>query len=200
MTSTRKRAPAGQPMSSPRDAPPATMREALQRVVVPELRARGFTGKLPHLRRLTAQGTHTFTVHTSKWGGEFIVELGRAPAGPYRTSTGEVMPADVLTSYHMQGGDRARLRRRTGRREAWFRYAPTTWDRLLATARGWFGNRREAVNPFHRAALEVAAKLDECERWWAGENGLPFIRSERESFVDQGGAVDVDDPPPRGTG
>jgi hypothetical protein len=194
MTST-KRPPAEPPTSAPRDAPPATMREALQRVVVPELRKRGFMGKLPHLRRLTTEGTHTFTVQASKWGGEFIVELGRAPAGPYRTSTGEVLPAELLTSYHLQGGDRARLRRRTGRREAWFRYAPTTWDRLVARARRWFGDQRAPVNPFQRAALEVATKLDECERWWAGEDGLPFIRSERESFVDQGGTIDVDVPP-----
>jgi hypothetical protein len=195
MTSAQKRDREEQSEVPRRNAPPTTMREALQRTVVPELRKRGFTGKLPHLRRLLPQGTHTFTVHTSKWGGEFIVELGRAPAGAYRTSTGEVMPAELLTSYHLQGSDRARLRRRTGTREAWFRYAPTTWDRLWGKARRWFGDHREPTNPFHRAALEVAMKLDECERWWAGENGLPFIRSERESFVDQGGVLDRDASP-----
>lgn len=199
MTSTRQRDPAEHPATPTPDAPPATMREALQRVVVPELRKRGFTGKLPHLRRLTTQGTHTFTVQTSKWGGEFIVELGRAPAGPCRTPTGQVVPAELLTSYHLQGSDRARLRRRSGTREAWFRYAPSTWDRLWAMARRWFGDHREPANPFHRAAVEVATKLDECERWWAGEDGLPFIRSERESFVAQGGTIDVGMPPTAGS-
>ena len=59
------------------------MREALKRTVLPALRERGFQGELPHLRRVSAEGTHTFTVQTSKWGGEFVVELGRVPPVPH---------------------------------------------------------------------------------------------------------------------
>jgi hypothetical protein len=177
-----------------REGPPTSMRDALRRFVARDLCTRGFTGKLPHLRRVTPQGTHTFTVQTSKWGGEFIIELGRAPAGPYRTATGEAVPAERLTSYHLRGSHRARLRRRTGAREVWFRYTPTAWDRLWSMARRWFGDSQAPKNPFARAAIEVFIKLDECERWWAGEDGLPFIRSEAESLIDQGGVATLASP------
>lgn len=166
--------------------PSKTMRAALKRVVLPELRARGFSGELPHLRRLVPDATHTFTVQVSRWGGELIVELGRAPAGPYVTASGEAIAPDALQAFHMRDGDRARLRAVPNvLREVWFSYKVTLRDRvrrLLARVVG----RVSAPDPFERAARQVLLLLPECDRWWAGEDGLPHVRSFAEQFAGQG--------------
>lgn len=163
------------------------MRAALKRLVVPALRERGFRGELPHLRRVSADATHTFTVQTSKWGGEFIVELGRAAAGPYRTSTGEVIEPAQLTSWNMRDADRARLRAVPDTsHETWFRYAPRTRDRAAAWLARLLG-RPAPADGFERAARQLLSLLPECDRWWSGENRLPHIRSFTEQLEDQGG-------------
>lgn len=170
------------------------MRAALKRVVVPALRARGFTGDLPHLRHITSEGTHTFSTRTWKWGGRFIVDLGRAPAGPYRTVTGEVIEPAALTSWHLRDADGATLRAVPDvLEETWFSYELTTTDRL----RGWvgrlLGGSRE-VDPFDRAARAVLGHLPECDRWWGGEERLPHVRSHLEQLEAQGGPIPF---PPR---
>lgn len=78
-----------------------TIHAAMKRVVVPALRSRGFEGELSRMRRVTAGGTFTFQV--SKWGGRFIIELGRAPAGPYVTMDGETVGPGMLTTWHLHG-------------------------------------------------------------------------------------------------
>lgn len=162
------------------------MRAALKRVVVPELRARGFSGELPHLRRLAPDATHTFSMQVSKWGGEFIVELGRAPAGPYVTATGEAIAPEALQAFHMRDDDRARLRAVPNvLREVWFSYKLTLGDRVRRQLARAFG-RAAAPDPFERAAHQVLELLPECDRWWAGEGGLPHVRSFAEQFAAQG--------------
>src|SRR3954466_7358806 len=79
------------------DTPPRSIRAALKRIVLPALRARGFEGELPDLRRVSAEGTHFFNVQTSKYGGSFIVNLGRIPPGPIATPSGELISPDRCT-------------------------------------------------------------------------------------------------------
>lgn len=163
------------------------MRAALKRIVLPALRERGFTGELPTLRRLGADATHLFTVQTSKWGGEFVVELGRARAGAYRAASGEDVAAAVLETYHLRDDDRARLRAVPNvLREVWFSYRLTLGGRIgnrLGRAIGW----PAPVDPFERAARQVVALISECDRWWAGEERLPHVRSFAEQLEAQGG-------------
>ena len=169
--------------------PKPTIRAALRRHVVPALRERGFRGELPHLRRITATATHTFTLQVSKWGGEFIIELGRAPAGPYETSTGEVVEPSELTSWHVRDADRARLRAVPDvLREVWFSYSPRLRDRVVAATRRLL-KRPPLPDRLDRAALEVLAHLPECERWWAGEDRLPHVRSFTEQAAQQCGTL-----------
>lgn len=172
------------------------MRAALQRIVVPALRARGFTGELPHLRRITPEWTWTFSTRTWKWGGRFLVDLGRAPAGSYRTVTGEVIAPAELTSWHLRDADRASLRAVPNvLEEVWFSYELTTRDRLRQWISQWIG-RGTRIDPYSRAAHAVLGHLPECDRWWGGEAGLPHVRSYLEQLAAQGGPV----PPPAGTG
>lgn len=166
-----------------------SIRAALKRLVVPALRERGFSGELPHLRRLTGEATHTLSLRISKWGGRFVLDLGRAPAGPYRTAAGEVIEAGQLTSWHLRPEHRATLRAVPDvLEEVWFDYTPRTGDRLRA-AIGRLIGRDPATDPFARAARQVQGHLEECERWWAGEDGLPHVRSDLEQLAAQGGPV-----------
>lgn len=163
-----------------------TIRGALARVTLPALRSRGFVGELPDLRRMTSTATHLFTVQTSKWGGRFIVELGRAPAGVYTTARGEVIEPPALACFHLPDNQRARLRSTpTVHEEAWFRYAPTFGERLRQLGARLL--RRSVMTSHERAARQVLALLPECDRWWAGEDGLPHVRSFAEQRQAQEG-------------
>ena len=178
----------------PRKGPPAgrarSITVSIRAIVVPALRQRAFDGKLPHLRRVGAEGTSTFALQISKWGGEFIIELGRVAAGPYRTLAGEVIDAAELTSFHLRLADRARLRAVPRvLQTVWFRYAPTTVERVQAAAGRLLG-KPAPMSSLEGAAHQVLALLPECDRWWAGENGLPHVRSyaEQERAQDEGAA------------
>lgn len=175
---------------APRAAKPFTsMRAALKRIVLPALRERGFTGELPHLRRVTPDATWTFSTRTWKWGGRFIVDLGRAPSGAYATVTGEVMAPAELTSWHLRDADRATLRAVPDvLEEIWFSYELTTGDRLRRWAARLLG-RDATVDPFERAARAVLGHLPECDRWWGGEERLPHVRTHLEQLEAQGGPV-----------
>ncbi|HET9493906.1 MAG TPA: hypothetical protein VFR15_06720 [Chloroflexia bacterium] len=166
-----------------------SMRAALKRIVVPALRTRGFTGELPHLRRVTPDATWTFSTRNWKWGGRFIVDLGRAPAGVYQTVTGELIAPTALTSWDLREADRATLRAVPHvPEEVWFSYELTTRDRICQ----WFERvvrRGTPLDPFERAARAVLEHLPECDRWWAGEAGLPHVRTPLEQLAVQGGAV-----------
>jgi hypothetical protein len=131
-------------------------------------------------------------VQTSKWGGEFIVELGRVRPGPYVSSTGAVIEPSNLSSVDLRLEERARLRAVPEvLREVWFRYRPTLGDRLRGRLARLFGRSvpDPAVEGVERAAHAVLALLPECDRWWAGETGLAHVRSYLEQERAQGGGL-----------
>jgi hypothetical protein len=130
------------------------------------------------MRRITAGGTRLFTLQVSKWGGRFIIELGRAPAGPYAAIDGKAVGPEVLTTWHLWGRDRARVRAAIDDSEVWFDCTASLGDRLRRIAARLL--RRPLMTPHERAAREVLTLLPECDRWWAGEDGLPHIRNFAE--------------------
>lgn len=160
------------------------MRIALKRIVLPALRARGFEGELPDLRRVSAEGRHFFNVQTNKYGGSFIVNLGRIPPGPFTTSSGEFVPPDLLSIIHARGNDEARLRAVPNvLTEVWFQYGQAEQSKAWAGLRPLLGlgNPKPFVPEFERVAHELLALLPECDQWWAGADGLPHIRSSVEA-------------------
>lgn len=140
-------------MSADRDA----VQRALQEILVPALRERGFKGMLPHFRRLGTGQAQLLTVQFNKWGGSFIIELGRAQRLPYRSRSGRVMTAGQLRAWDLDLEDRVRLHAgATPRREVWFSFKPGL---------AWWRN----ADRFQRAARQALAKLPEADAWWAGE-------------------------------
>jgi hypothetical protein len=97
----------------------ANMLAALKRVVVPELRARGFRGSTPHFRRERGGCLDLLEIVFSRWGGEFAVELARAPAEGLQQRSGEVIAPAKLRAHHVV----ARLRLGAGAgSDAWFKF------------------------------------------------------------------------------
>src|SRR3954469_22886118 len=77
------------------------MLASLQRVVIPALRARGFRGSTPHFRRTRSGQVDLLSIHFSRWGGGFAVELAGARGEGLGTPAGEIIPAGKLTAHHV---------------------------------------------------------------------------------------------------
>lgn len=76
------------------------MDEALKRLVVPELRAQGFKGSMPHLRRPRDGQWDLLTFQFSKWGGAFVVEAARCHPEGVDTPMGHV-PAEKAKAWDL---------------------------------------------------------------------------------------------------
>src|SRR5262245_57766268 len=125
------------------------MIQALQAVVVPELRARGFRGSFPHFRRLCANAVHLLSFQFHKQGGSFVVEVGRCPTQGLDWS-GRQIPADEVTIFNLHWTERIRLGTKPSESDHWFHF-----DRGLPWGR------------HDRAAKAVIHYLHtQAENWW----------------------------------
>ena len=108
------------------------MLAALKRVVVPELRARGFRGSPPHFRRERDEGLDLLAIQFSRWGGEFVVELARAPATGVQLHSGELIPPAKLRTHHVMS--RLRLGAASTGSDHWFKFdgagTPSEFDQV----------------------------------------------------------------------
>ncbi len=151
-------------MSATRDH----MVRALNASVVPQLRTMGFRGSFPHFRRLGSHQIDLLTFQFDKWGGGFVVEIGRCPAEGVTHSWGvEALPAKVKV-WDVHPRDRLRLQPKLGSSTGdWFRYD----QHMLGEG---------------DAGLEVVAKqvvpyLEIAEKWWRGEDH-EYIRAYESRF------------------
>lgn len=122
---------------------------ALRKRVVPALKARGFKGSFPHLRRVAESKIDLLTFQFDKWGGGFIVEIAACPPEGVTMYGGEHVAPGKVNAWHMSR--RLRLgapdEKSDGR---WFRFR-----------KGWDDAAYEAL------ACEVLPYLDsQAEPWW----------------------------------
>lgn len=123
------------------------MNSALKATLIPLLRDRGFSGSLPHLRRLGERGIDLFTVQFDRNGGGFVIEVARCPPNGITTHWGKEIPAPKVTAWDLHPNDRCRIKPMEGSgADSWFRFDD--------------GN-------FEHAAQQVAAKLPDADAWWA---------------------------------
>ena len=133
------------------------MRQSLQRRVVPALRQRGFTGSLPHFRRITPLKTDLMTFQFDRYGGGFVIEVAEAPPGSLTKSWGKVIAPSRLCALNINPPARRRLRPGSGHAIAsWFRYDDGTSIEAVADA--------------------VLRHLPQVDAWFAGEKSQPNIR------------------------
>ncbi len=103
------------------------MDRALRAAVRARLRPAGFTGSLPHLRRITEEQICLLSVQFSSAGGSFAVEVGECPPEGLETHRGFFGPAEV-TSY-----DLPLMRPRVGSvgfpdGDHWFVFGTPSWE------------------------------------------------------------------------
>ncbi|HXD21811.1 MAG TPA: DUF4304 domain-containing protein [Gemmatimonadaceae bacterium] len=133
------------------------MRRALQQHVVPALRQRGFSGTLPHFRRIAPDKIDLLTFQFDRYGGGFVLELAEAPAGDLVKSWGKVIPAKRLCALDVNPPARRRLQPGAGlTADAWFRF-----------------DDGSAVDGVVQAVLH---HLSQADAWFAGDKTQPNIR------------------------
>ena len=124
------------------------MNAALKETLVPALREHGFTGSLPHFRRILPTRVDLLTVQFDRHGGGFIVEISRCSPSGVATSWGKQIPVTRVTAHDLHPAKRHRLGSpRPGADGRWFRFDDGT--------------------PIPVVAISVLAHLDEAERWWS---------------------------------
>ena len=107
------------------------MMAAFKSRFVPALRERGFVGAFPHFRRPRPERLDLLTVQFNKYGGSFVVELGRC--GPEGLTEGpwQDLPVEKINVGHLFH-ERRRLTPRDlhkGWRGAeWFEFGPANTD------------------------------------------------------------------------
>jgi hypothetical protein len=146
-------------MSETRDK----MNGALKEYVVPVLRAKGFTGSLPHFRRITPDAIHLLTFQFwNKSGGSFCVEVASCSAEGIMFD-GKLIPPNKVTAHDLTFG---RLRLGGKNPDHWFKFD----DRCdfpkvqTKTAKTYYGPH---LDPYAAAAKAVLPFLDkEAEEWW----------------------------------
>jgi Domain of unknown function (DUF4304) len=98
----------GQPRTKSRPI----MDRVLKEVFVPELRARGFMGSLPHFRRIRPDRIDLVSFQYSKRGGQFMVNLSQCGPEGVKTEWGKEIPPDKVTAFDVF--ERQRLRFKWG--------------------------------------------------------------------------------------
>ena len=141
------------------------LRNAIRRILEPEMAEAGFTIRYPHFQRRRGGRLELVSVQHDKWGGGFCLEFAPHPAGDLATDWGEVVPEDRIDVAYTDPGTRARLLASTAAAdsyEGFFRYEDFADDK----------DRCEAL------VAEVVALLPQVFAWFddgtVGPNVSPF--------------------------
>jgi hypothetical protein len=134
------------------------MVKALQAIVVPRLRERGFKGSFPHLRRPSTERIDLLTFQFDKWGGGFVIEIAKCPPEGVTTHWGERIPPNKVRAWDVHPVERLRLQPRPGSSTSdWFRY----------------DNHNNFEDLYEGTARDILPFLEKAEKWWGGEQGNP---------------------------
>lgn len=130
-------------MSSERD----DMIFELKKIVVPELRKRGFKGSFPHFRRNSEVKIDLMSFQFDRYGGGFVIEVGVCSPEGFTHSGGEKVPHNKVTVHDLNPDNRLRLKENDGQ---WFRYDVE--------------NKSEDI--CEKVANEVLKELYEADEYW----------------------------------
>lgn len=106
------------------------MENELKSIVVPALRSAGFTGSLPHFRRLATERVELLTFQFDRHGGGFVIEAAWCGPDGVVTSWGKAIPAAKVTAHDLHPNFRLRIKaaeavqnksgKNVGKRGIWF--------------------------------------------------------------------------------
>ena len=134
---------------------------ALNQIVVPELRKRGFTGRFPHFRRIVGSRVDllSFQFGRKRLIDNFVIEISQCPAAGFSMNWGEFIAASKATSHHMSGRYRWRL-------------LPVKASPALQTNEEWFNFEQ---GDYQAVANSVLPFLEEGQWWWAQPRDLSKV-------------------------
>lgn len=131
---------------------PDDMKSSLKKFFVPALRRRGFSGSLPHFRRIGTRQVDLLTVQFDRHGGGFIKEISKCPAEGFTTCWGKQIAPNKVTAWDLHPDQRHRLGRpRPDQDGHWFRFDDGT--------------------PTDAVANSAVAFLQEADSWWDPQSG-----------------------------
>ena len=105
------------------------MDDAIKRIVVADLRQRGFKGSLPHLRRRDSDRISLVSFQHFSGGGSFVVEVAVCPPGGHTTSWGdEIAPSKVRAVDVNNPRPRLGNPYFPGPGDHWFSYGPRSYQ------------------------------------------------------------------------
>jgi len=143
------------------------MDRVLRETVLPELRAQGFTGSLPHLRRIRSDRIDLISFQYSRYGGKFVVELSQCGPEGVKHDWGKEIQPNKVTAHDLFSSDRNRLSSRAGWRGQWFVFDRPSHEPPSATSKATIeASCRKAAG----AVLEAFAR--QAEAWWAQKAGV----------------------------
>ena len=122
---------------------------SLKHVIVPALRAAGFSGSFPHLRRKGDHQIDLFTFQFDRNGGGFVIEIAQCSPDGFVTSWGKQIPPNRVSAWDLHPDQRMRLRPSAGSgSDSWFRFDSFNTESVA-----------RSVLPF----------LEQAEVWYAAE-------------------------------
>jgi hypothetical protein len=119
------------------------MDTAFKAIILPQLRAMGFKGSLPHLHRLRDGAADLLSVQFRSAGGSFVIEIGRVAANGF-DSYGRHIPLAKAKTAYLNPNHRHRLGAPLSGGDHWFDFAS---------------------QPAEAVAHDVLAALDQPDMW-----------------------------------
>ncbi|MBS1994531.1 MAG: DUF4304 domain-containing protein [Cyanobacteria bacterium SZAS LIN-3] len=108
------------------------MHAALKKIIVPDLRARGFKGRYPHFRRIAATHTDLLNFQFDKYHRDlFVINITQAPgSGMYTTRLGDQFHRDNLKYFQVTESTYRLQPKSIGGADDWFAYAQENYDEI----------------------------------------------------------------------
>lgn len=137
-----------------------SMDAALKKLVVPNLRNRGFSGAHPHFRRILSDRVDLLSFQFHKAGGSFVAEIGSCPPTGVLLSGTMLIPPEKVDVSYTHAGKRLRLGSQGRFGDHWFVFGNPNY--LPADA----GEDKLAAH-YEEIAAAVAALIDsQAEPFW----------------------------------
>jgi hypothetical protein len=129
------------------------MRQALNDVVVPILRKRGFHGSFPHFHRRLKEHIDLLMFEFAQHGGGFIIEIGRCQPEGFTTHWGKLIPPEKVRVWNLPSKQRVRIQPVAGSgSDSWFRFDDVAADVFIRAA--------TSVIPFIEQAERIFSDFD----------------------------------------
>src|SRR5262245_51361703 len=111
---------------NPKHPARAALEAALQEMVIPDLRRRGFKGSFPHFRRIHDSRIDLLTFQFYSSGGSFVVEI--AQCGPTGVSRWTHVPPNKVTAWDVTNRLRLGTDRAAGKSDHWFVFGKPNFE------------------------------------------------------------------------